>query len=172
MGTYGQIIGKNQGSNTHHLSGKHTASDTLQRFCDYDDRCNVTCTVENGSLALDDWGITSDSCHMFGNSIAYQTGGNGGNGAHGASCSTTLGAGVKSCLACLCNVSISISGTTVTVADGIWTYSHTHSDTCEPPTDCAANPAACGTSPILVDVLGDGFNLTSESNGVSFDLRP
>jgi hypothetical protein len=172
VGKFGPFVRKNDGSNGHHIYGKHTASDTLQRFCDYDALCNVTCTIEKLSLNLDDWGVTSDSCHMFGDNYAYTTGGNGGNGARGASCSATVGAGVKSCFSCLCNVQVSIIGATVTVADGIWTYSHTHNDFCDPPVDCDANPSACGVSPILIDVLGDGFNLTSASNGVSFDLRP
>ncbi|HEU4387846.1 MAG TPA: hypothetical protein VFV34_08620 [Blastocatellia bacterium] len=30
----------------------------------------------------------------------------------------------------------------------------------------------CGASPVLLDITGDGFNLTSAPNGVSFDLDP
>ena len=30
----------------------------------------------------------------------------------------------------------------------------------------------CGVSPILVDINGDGFDLTSASNGVNFDVNP
>jgi len=172
VGKLGPLVGKSQQNTNHHIYGNHAASDTLQRFCDYDDRCNVTCNIENNSLGLDEWGVTADSCHVFGSSISFQAGGNGGNGARGASCTTTVGAGVKSCFSCMCNVQVSIVGTTVTVADGIWTYSHSLNDYCDPPVDCSANPSACGVSPILIDVLGDGINLTSAINGVAFDLRP
>lgn len=83
-----------------------------------------------------------------------------------------VGAGVKSCLACICSVEVKIVGITVT-SDGFWTYEHHLTDSCEPPTDCDADPTACSpTSPILIDVLGDGFALTDSTHGVAFDLRP
>lgn len=52
---------------------------------------------------------------------------------------------------------------------------------CEPPDgiDCTLNGAhwsttygecVCNASPIIIDIQGDGFNLTNASNGVSFDI--
>jgi hypothetical protein len=172
VGTFGPLVGKSQNNNNHHIAGKHSASDTLQRFCDYDSSCNVICSIQNNELSLEDWGVTSDSCHVFGSTFVSTDGGNGGNGTQGAACSATVGAGVKSCLGCVCNVQVSIIGSSIVVADGVWTYGHSLNDNCDPPTDCDANPSACGVSPILIDVQGDGFDLTSASDGVSFDLRP
>ena len=41
-----------------------------------------------------------------------------------------------------------------------------------PAGECANQQAgACGCSPILIDVLGDGLRLTSGANGVAFDLN-
>lgn len=172
-GSFGVKVKNKQENTANHFYGKHSASSTLQRFCDYDAGCNVVCHVEdNQSLTLDDWGVTYDSCHVFGSSISVVNGTNDGTSAHGASCITTVGAGVKSCFTCWCNVSVSIVGGTVTVADGIWTYSNGLTASCEPPIDCNATPNRCGVSPILIDVLGNGFDLTSVSNGVAFDLRP
>jgi hypothetical protein len=174
-GSYSVRVKKNQSNTTNHIYGNHSAHDSLQRFCDYDTSCNVVCHIDdNQSLSLDEWGVTSDSCHMFGSSISVQDGTNGGTGAHGASCTTVVGAGVKSCFACLCTVQVSIVGITVTVADGIWTYSHSLTGICEPPTDCnsPSNPCGQNPSPILIDVLGNGFDLSDLENGVSFDLRP
>jgi hypothetical protein len=159
-------------SSLFHLVGNHSVNDDLQRYCDYDTRCNVLCQVAINSFDVADTGITSNACHVFGSSISPHDGGNGGNSRNGASCSMVVGAGVKSCLACLCSVEVKIVGITVT-SDGFWTYEHHLNDSCEPPTDCDANPTACNPmSPILIDVLGDGFDLTDLNNGVAFDLRP
>ncbi|MGE0130298.1 MAG: hypothetical protein AB7U82_19630 [Blastocatellales bacterium] len=38
---------------------------------------------------------------------------------------------------------------------------------------CCAYPSGqCSETPILIDVLGDGFDLTDVTNGVNFDLKP
>lgn len=39
------------------------------------------------------------------------------------------------------------------------------------PGECASPQAGCNCSPILIDVRGDGFNLTNALNGVGFDLN-
>jgi hypothetical protein len=51
-------------------------------------------------------------------------------------------------------------------------------DPCSSPQECdglepnAEQNPCCGTSPIVVDVLGNGFSLTDAAGGVNFDLRP
>jgi len=76
----------------------------------------------------------------------------------------------------------------VSVDNGIWTYEHRFPDSCAHPTDCASDPSACGTSvggggdfeacvgiecsltPILIDIDGNGFDLTDATNGIDFDF--
>jgi hypothetical protein len=41
---------------------------------------------------------------------------------------------------------------------------------CERKCRCLTSEAACNSSPIVVDVAGNGFNLTNNQNGVTFDL--
>jgi hypothetical protein len=156
-----------------HFSGNHSASSTLRRYCTYDATCHVLCHIAKDASAYGDSGVVPDSCHKFGTNT--KTDDKAASGTHGATCTTTFGVGVKACIACLCNVVVSISGVTVSVTDGIFVYAHSLTDDCEPPTDCNAHPEQCGpspVSPILVDMLGNGFSLTDLDHGISFDLKP
>lgn len=170
--------------NVGHILGNHNAHDDLQKYCDYNSSCNVVCQIQVNSFEVRDTGLTSDPCHVFGGETSLQDTTNGGNATNGATCSGVVGAGVKSCLFCACYVSIDIQGLTVSVPDALWTYSHGFTDTCEHPIDCTANPANCGSggdfeacsgseciySPILIDVSGNGFDLTDAGTGVNFDF--
>jgi hypothetical protein len=40
-----------------------------------------------------------------------------------------------------------------------------------PPGECGSGQAGCGCSPVVVDVFGDGFELTNGAGGVNFDLN-
>jgi hypothetical protein len=44
---------------------------------------------------------------------------------------------------------------------------------CEPfrPGECASEQSGCNCSPIVIDISGNGFNLTNASNGVDLDLN-
>lgn len=172
-----------------HLTGDHHASDELRGFCDYDSGCSVTCQVEKASFTYGETlGLRPDACHKFGASESIGTSSNSGNFANGTSCQTVVGAGVRACAFCLCGVQVNISGVTVTVQDGIWVYQHSHKQECPPPTPCDPNSEQCGQvgsggdpeacvgiecyySPIVIDTLGNGFDLTDASTGVNFDLN-
>ena len=39
-----------------------------------------------------------------------------------------------------------------------------------PESNCPVDVQGCGPSPVLVDVLGDGFQMTDAANGVDFDI--
>ena len=145
--------------------------------------------------------LTTDGCHVVDGTVSLRDAGNGGISSQGATCTSVAGAAVKACLFCQCTVEVRIIGIGVSASGAIWTYDHHLTDTCAQPTDCNANPSACtsegggelagacfgvvcgeyqvggelGTeccpSPILVDIAGDGFNLTDATAGVSFDLN-
>jgi hypothetical protein len=184
QGLWGSRISRSLSGNVGHIWGNHHAHDDLQMYCDYNSTCDVVCQIQVNPFQVGETGLTSDPCHVFGGETSLQDSTNGGNAANGATCSAVVGAGVKSCLFCACYVSINIVGLTVSVPDALWAYSHQLTDTCEHPVDCTANPSSCGTggdleacsgseciySPILIDVLGNGFNLTDAGTGVDFDF--
>jgi hypothetical protein len=180
---------RSRSSNLAHLWGNHFANSDLQSSCSYQSNCWALCQVQVVSFNVGDTGLPSSSCHAFGGNIVFNDADNGGNSQNGADCSTVVGAGVKPCLFCLCNVTVTISGTGVSVADAIWQYDHHLESSCNPPTDCALNPFACpgsvggggiepeacigiecSLSPILIDTLGNGFEMTDAAGGVDFDF--
>jgi len=183
----GVRVSRNQSSGLGHLWGKHRASDDLQKFCWYNSTCNVVCQIDIQNFTISDTGLTTDACHVFGSAQSFQDNSNGENVLEGATCTAVAGAGVKSCLFCACNVEVSIVAISVNVSNGIWVYSHHLTESCEPPTDCLANPSACNggggggdfeacmgnecwLTPILIDTSGNGFDLTDAAGGVNFDF--
>ncbi|MEN3335360.1 MAG: hypothetical protein V7641_4725 [Blastocatellia bacterium] len=172
--SFGTIGRKDKQDNTHHIAGYHWVKNGLNGFCDYDFQCNNTCTTDSTDFTFGEstYALWTDGCHVMNKAESYTMGQNIGHTTTGASYSATVGVGVKSCVFCYCNVEVTIISGTVKVVDGRYTYSHSLNATCAAPTDCSANPQACGISPILIDVLGNGFDLTDLNQGVAFDLRP
>jgi hypothetical protein len=186
--SWGVRVSRNQNSGLNHILGRHSASDGLQKFCDYNPACNVLCQIEVQNFTVDDTGLTIDACHAYASTQLLSDSSNGGMVANGATCTAVAGAAVKSCLFCACNVEVSIVGVTVNSGGALWTYEHHLTDICEPPTNCATDPTACGglvggggdfeacmgyeclLSPILIDTSGNGFDLTGATGGVNFDF--
>jgi hypothetical protein len=183
----GPVAHRSESADLGHLLGSHRGSSDLQKFCDYDARCNVVCQIGLRNFVLGESGITTDACHVFNSATLIEDAANGGIAANGASCSAVAGAGVKSCLFCQCSFEVKIVGVGVRVTDAIWTYSHHMADSCEPPTNCLTNPDACtqvgdggdpeacigiecSLTPILIDTSGNGFDLTNAVDGVNFDF--
>jgi len=111
-----------------HIDGDHYINVSYTGHCTYSGcaPCGVTCHVSTDSLDAEDVGLTwgwvlSDFLHVVGTNTAQVDGG-GAN----QSCSAGAGAGVRSCLFGLCNVTVTVgvSGSSVQISsDGFWTGS-------------------------------------------------
>jgi hypothetical protein len=188
--TVGSMDSRTDSSDLFHYIGDHHASSSLQKTCSYDSECGVLCRIEKTNFSVGDFGVTSNACHVYGGNVRYTDQSNQGVG---ATCTAVLGAGVRSCFLCQCNVTVKIVGTSVSVDNGIWTYEHSLTDSCAPPTPCDPNtgncvggggagggegeldPEACvgiecSYSPVLIDVSGNRFDLTDAEHGVDFDF--
>ncbi len=217
-----------QSDNTDHTcllcSGSHSVSVTKGSTCTYknplsgslgacDSQCNVSVTP-----ATSETGVIDNLCHKPAMATDLTHGNATGNGA--TSCSGAGGGAVKSCFACACSISLTVStdGVSVTIKDdGFFDFKDGTSNSCpsqQVPTNggggnpggCTPNPdqadvpaiatsnnaaallangpvgsfiqnlppdppPPCTVSPILVDVEGEGFHLTSADDGVRFDIR-
>ncbi|HKY04249.1 MAG TPA: hypothetical protein VJQ56_05145, partial [Blastocatellia bacterium] len=133
---------------------------------------------------VNEFGVPTSSCHVMGWAEKYDVG--------VLSCSTRDAVQFRACLFCACSVNVSIppvsSGTEV-----FWTFEHGLNHTCSlvaggggGSTACQIPSAGgvcpsgttlnlttsmcCYTSPILIDVEGDGFDLTTVHEGVIMDV--
>jgi len=193
---------------TKHNTGHHELIDIASSSCTYangaSNTCDTTCNVSvQTGTTMGDIGSTTGFCHATNFSTKDDT--KNAVGA-GADCGGGAGGGVKECLLCACNVTVSITnnGANVSVtSDGFYTAddglgqvcaaqakpSPTPTPTPTPPPDPGGtggggcpnvggdgyNPndggaGGDGCSPIIVDLEGKGFPLTSAANGVRFDI--
>ena len=103
--------------------------------------------------------LTTDFCHVPGSKEV-----DGYNAAKGDVAVSALGAGaVRSCLLCKCGVLISYPPLSFP-SDSVWDVSYPTTN------QCPEEQYIVGGSPIIIDIGGSGYQLTSVANGVKFDL--
>ncbi|MBZ5490968.1 MAG: hypothetical protein LAO76_08555 [Acidobacteriia bacterium] len=174
------------GPEIHFVDVTKSTSCTFTASASSSGNCDTTCMVSAVPLADDGEGFLSSFCHQPGVNADTSHATATGFGT-GASCSGAAGGAVKACFACACGVTVSISqsgvGATIT-SDGFFQFADGASNNCPaqpdpalaggggggcaPPSDDFA-PLEC--DPIILDLDGHGFELTSAASGVMFDIR-
>jgi hypothetical protein len=151
--------------------------------------CDTECSVTTPTLVDEGGGFLSSFCHATGKDIdnSHATATAVGDA---AKCGGAGGGAVKACFACTCNVSITVTKSPLGITlstDGFFSFKDgldgacpaqamppTPANGCDPTStsDFTANqdsPTNC--DPVLLDLKGNGFDLTSAANGVIFDIR-
>jgi hypothetical protein len=122
------------GSNDH-VWGSHSAEANINVRCTCSSACASTCAASVISSSCSDSGFPADMCHKMATSTK-ESGDFKGNGHQTPSaCAAGVGCVKKSCLFCLCGLSISVtvSGVTVTFAPSSavdWDANHSGSAVC------------------------------------------
>lgn len=185
--TYGRETPKFRVDTTHHGFpgwGQHDVRSNLQGRCWLFSDCSQSCEVDLVRLVVNEFGVSTSACHVWGWAEKYDDG--------ALSCAARDAVQFRACLFCACSVNVSIppvsSGT-----DVFYTFEHSLTHTCSllggggggstacqipssggicpPGTTFNLNTSmCCYTSPILIDVEGDGFDLTTVHEGVVMDV--
>lgn len=136
-----------QTGSTDHVWGSHSANASINVHCSCSAACASTCSASVLSSSCSESGFASDMCHKMATSTK-ESGDFKGNGHQTASaCAAGVGCVKKSCLFCLCglSISVSVSGVTVTFTPSStvdWDANHAGSAVCPL---CEVVPTGGGT---------------------------
>lgn len=144
--------------------------------------CEHSCNVWlSGNPTCTDTGISSTACHKMASDKGEHLETDMGGGP--VTCRIGYGCAARPCLFCGCNFSVTVDAGAVGVTIGTsggeiwkrlaeWTLADSQGCQVEspsplpPPPECPPN-----CSPIVVDLLGNGFSFTNAEEGVDFDFN-
>jgi len=152
--------------NEEHTSGSHGWHDQPSGTCAYTGPSQGPCIADvvaqsTGVTTSETGGVIANVCHVKNSNLV-----NGSATGGSPTASTNAAAMVVSCTTgCNCTATITFSANSPTFvpAANLWNKQNPYSIT------CPARSATSGT-PIILDITGRGFHLTSQQNGVMFDL--
>lgn len=149
----------------YHITGNHFFSGYHGGSCSYTNTGGLG-TPCDGYVSAGDSPSGSDTGLVYSFTHVYRFNQSGASaGGRGIPISATAKAAmaVEACAFGICNFSVSIVGTGVTVSNGtpIWTSEDNYN------ASCVAEWNGC---PLILDVDGEGFQLTDAPNGVETDM--